>query len=302
MGLHIDGSYLAPLRLADGLEVACTIFIAFKFVLSLCVASYWVYNRDSFKKRKLAIHVAGIIGGGLVWQVIQIIYIYVDETLISHWFHGYFATVVMMGHFWLQMEIMKAFAIKSRVFTKKNLNRIGLGLTLWWFVTTGVYWAMIPYLGVPHPAWVSLWFNFGYPLFLVFIIFYDTFQSIYIMKSLYAMMKQRAELMDGNVGSTNGESEESKSHLSGFRRLWGFVIVAVVLDWTAVIMTIYSFQVAGVKNQTIINVFAGSIAFSHCDLVAFILDSVKRVKIKSSNKTKSNPSEMKTTTHIEKGE
>jgi hypothetical protein len=291
MGVHIDGVYLAPLRLESSIEVGVTVFVVLKLLLSLVIAAYWVYNHNEFKKPKLKLHVLGLISMGLVWQVIQIMFLYVDETVVSHWLHGYWATLAMMTHFWLQMEIMGAFAVKSKIFTQKRLKRIGIAMTVFWFLTTGSYWAMIPTLGREPPAFISLWFNLGYPLFLVGVIIYDNFQSIYIIRSMYRMMTNKAKLMELKVSSVDENENEAESQVvvTGMYRLVALVVLALIIDWTAVISTIYSLQVTGGKKiQTIMNVFAGSIAFSHIDLVAFILHSVKSVKLKTSNKSSSN--------------
>jgi hypothetical protein len=101
------------------------------------------------------------------------------------------------------------------------------------------------------------------------------------------MMKTKAELMNGNVGTKTCDTEDGKTQLTGFSRLWVLVILSVIIDWTAIIMATVSLQVSGIKNQTIINVIGSTIGFSHFDLVAFILDSVKRVKITRSNHIKS---------------
>jgi hypothetical protein len=310
MGMHIDGVYLAPLRLESSMEVGVTIFVILKLLLSLSIAAYWIYNHDEFKKPKLKIHVLGLISMGIIWQIIQILFLYVDETIITHWLHGYWATLTMMCHFWLQMEIMSAFAVKSKIFTAKRLTRIGITLTLFWALTTASYWAMIPTLGRQPPAFISLWFNLGFPLFVVVVIIYDNFQALYIMRSMYKMMTNKAKLMELKVSSvTEHDNNEGESQVvvTGMYRLVGLVALALVIDWTAVISTIYSLQITGGKKfQTIMNVYAGSIAFSHVDLVAFILHSVKRVKLKTSNKSTSNirtdyksQSNLKSHTHLD---
>jgi hypothetical protein len=285
MGLHIDGVYVAPLGVQTGLEVACLIFVVAHLLFTTGILVHWIINRSQFNKNTLSYHVIGLIFGGIIWQVNQIIFLYLDQTFISHWIHGYLAPFLMLIHFYLQLEIVAAFSIANSVLSVKSVKRIRIGVSLWWFITTGCYLAMIPYLGSPFPAVVNMWFAFGYPLFIVSLIFYDTFQSIYILYSIKRMVTNKAKLLQSP--STHAQSsivsvETTKTkeyEIAGLKKMVLLVSIAILIDWTATISTIMSLQIPQPKERTIINVFASSIAFFHIDLVAFILTTIKQVKV-----------------------
>jgi hypothetical protein len=286
MGIHIDGVYVEPLGIQTPFEIGTLVFLVLHLLVTFTIFVYFVIRRDQFSKNSLKIHILSLIGSSVFWQINQLIYVYADVGPWSHWLHGFIASILILLLFLLQLNIIRAF---TRNTTKKLLPRIyayvPFMIFIWWLITTGSYFVMLPTLGQGFTPLLAMWFRLGFPLFVITVTLYDTAQAIFIIGALWKLMKLKADLMQNQstwgkeTVMTTKASKPSEAKIEGMGRLMAIVFSAIVVDWTAVTVTVLSFYATNVLDATIINVIGGSIAFIHLDLVAFILQSVKRVKI-----------------------
>jgi hypothetical protein len=288
MGLHIDGVYVEPLRFSSVIEIGTFTLLIFHLIVSFCVLGYFIARRKTISKLSMQIHIFSLIGSSIGWQSNQVFYLYADVGILSHWLHGFWASIVMLLLFLIQLNIIKGFTSQTSHWLPKIFGHMHWIMMCWWLLTIGSYFAMIPTLGLPFTSIIELWFRLGYPLFLITVILYDTGQSIYIIIQIRRLFKLRASLMTDNSIWTNQSvqgvmpepvSDKSPIIIKGLKRMTILVSLAIFIDWAAVATTVYSLQFSDHITSTLLNVIGGSIAFIHIDLVPFIFLAVKNIKV-----------------------
>ncbi|KAJ3272339.1 hypothetical protein HDV01_005773 [Terramyces sp. JEL0728] len=128
------------------------------------------------------------------------------------------------------MEILKAFAADNRYLTVEKVKYLQIAFTVLHFVFVGGLYGTVGYIGRPAPSFLAAWNSYGYKVFVITCLLYQTVHSIFISHSVNRQVERRKELLGNKPSSTNDE----------LRILYYLAVVGLCLTWIGAVLWVLS--------------------------------------------------------------
>ncbi|KAJ3319192.1 hypothetical protein HDV06_006632 [Boothiomyces sp. JEL0866] len=198
--------------------------------------------------------------------------------------------VVIMG----QLEILKVFTINSRILNRKIVYYLQIAFTLFTLLCLGGLYFSVFYIGYPRPALLDKWHFYGYLIFALTCLLYETFHAIYVSRSVVDQVQKRKQLI---ISSSSRKNEEKV-----FSELYYLVIICILVDWTAAIVWTSAWFLPKSNEATAMGVIGNAIGVGHILFMTAIFKKLKLVNVKRIKDSKFESSIAQTSVSIFKAE
>ncbi|KAJ3325320.1 hypothetical protein HDV06_004179 [Boothiomyces sp. JEL0866] len=176
--------------------------------------------------------------------------------------------VVIMG----QLDILKVFTVNSKILTVKRINACQVVFTIWNIISMGGLYLSVGSLGSDRPNWMKMWDKYGYILFCISCIAYETWHAIFVAKAVVDQARIRRKLI--KKAATAADAEE----FSVFKTLYYFVIICVAIDWTAGLIWVSSWFLKS-EYANAVSVIGSTIGMGHIIFLIMIFKAIKSVNV-----------------------
>ncbi|KAJ3268783.1 hypothetical protein HDV01_002297 [Terramyces sp. JEL0728] len=168
-----------------------------------------------------------------------------------------------------QMDLLKVFVINSKIFTVERVTMMQIGYFVFLFVSCGGLYVTVFYLGYERPEIIEVWHKWGYMLFTVTCITYESFHAIYVSRAVIAQANRKRALQ-----LTGGSLTRAV-----FNELYYLTLMGILIDWTAGILWIVGWFATG-RTATAIAALSSAIGMGHCLFLTLTFKRIKKVNIK----------------------
>ncbi|KAJ3268782.1 hypothetical protein HDV01_002296 [Terramyces sp. JEL0728] len=156
------------------------------------------------------------------------------------------------------LDILKVFTVNSQMLTVKRIKMAQAAFTIWNIVSMGGL-----YLS---------WDKYGYILFCVSCIAYETWHAIFVSKAVIDQARIRRKLI--KKAATLTDSEE----FSVFKTLYYLVIICVSIDWAAGLIWISSWFLSS-EIANAVSIIGSVIGMGHILFLIMIFKAIKSVNV-----------------------
>ncbi|KAJ3258549.1 hypothetical protein HK103_003509 [Boothiomyces macroporosus] len=183
------------------------------------------------------------------------------------------------------LDILKAFAVASKYLTVERITVVQIIYCVFHFLSIGGLYISVGYIATTKPLWLSYYCQYGYLLFCLTALLYETWHSIYVSRAVLKQLRIRR-------GLVNASKSSNETH--AFNSIYYLIGAGISLDWIGYIMFTVAWF-AGPQYSRSFGAIGATLGMGHILFLGLIFKYLKEVNIKGSNK-KDSTSVMETKT------
>ncbi|KAJ3323557.1 hypothetical protein HDV06_001581 [Boothiomyces sp. JEL0866] len=180
-----------------------------------------------------------------------------------------------------QLDILKAFVVGSKYITREGITRVQIGFLIFHFLSIGGQYISIGYIGVPKASWITAYCEYGYILYCLVALSYETWHSIYVSRAVLKQLRIRNAMV---------HMKKENTETNAFNSIYYLIAGGLTLDWIGFFLftcawfagSVYSLSLGAIgATMGIISLTQG---MGHMIFLALIFKYLKEVNISHSNK------------------
>ncbi|KAI8905571.1 hypothetical protein EDD86DRAFT_249147 [Gorgonomyces haynaldii] len=276
MGYNTFGVYDTPVLLGNMLPVEAAAFAASLIAILTCISiSANLLSSKALVKGDLAYILQVNVFTNVLYKVISCLYSYTESQAIVHWFYVLFGHLSLVATMWLQMSILQRFVAMGGPVQKPHIRIFKIFLIVVYFATVGEQYIILGWIGRMPPAAIYSWYTWGGRVWVVLVVLYDVWQSLY-----------QAYLIKSYVTNTamvfKDESIEPEVLKSIMSTLFYLVIGVALLDVFACILFVFGIGGKTRMEHAMVDL-ANSFSCMHPLFFLFIGMEVKKIMHRSTS-------------------
>ncbi|KAJ3325928.1 hypothetical protein HDV06_002313 [Boothiomyces sp. JEL0866] len=227
----------------------------------------------------------------LLWEIMLFVVHSRFVVPFTSWLLNVIGVLGMLVTILGNMDILKTFCVNSTVLTVERIGYGQIAYIIFNVITMAGLYMSIFILGTPIPQWMFNWYVYGYILFAVTSLCYETFHCYYVSNQIIQQSEMRNQL-----ANVTGGSMETRA----YSNLYYLVLVGAAIDWIAAIIWIAGWFATGNLNMTLA-IIGGQIGMGHIIFLTIIFKLIKEINVRKLRSTGADGSHAtQTATHTDK--